>query len=555
MKLKFFLTCALFFVLQNSVFAYSDLIITEVYPNPSTDEKSGEFIELYNPTSNDIDLTNYSIEDDYIKYYNSELPFLLKRNEFVIIHDDEIDLKTTFPGTYNRAVVTNLTARGLANTTDMVVLKKNGNIIDTFEYSQSTEGVSIVRPMPNCSLVTNIAKAAVGEQIVSIGKFDDIFKLPELDLGLEFYNGNSWQNETSFTNLGLLIFRINNHDICPLVSDEFEYSIDTDTAVICGNSIQFDSGKNYDFKLVLKHKLSGSQQIYSIKVNNLVITPVPTPSATPTPLPTIILTPTPGTTITPSPTPTPVPTTTFDNYKEIRINEVYPSPDTGENEWLELYNFGSQNIDLTNWKLTDLSTSQSLTGMTINSKSYLVIEASNLKITLNNAGDEITLKNPAGNIVDSLNYPSIAKSKSYAEIDGVFAIVDIPTKGTINSNETVPTPIPTLTNTPSPTPTPTNTPVPTEEPDNEDCQCPEIVNTLGISSTQAERQIKLPINYVTDTQPTQSVAKEPVQLENNTNSVAKSGGLFLLGIAGFVSTPMGKDLLSILLKKLEFMGA
>lgn len=547
MKLKIILTCLLFFFSQIITFANSDLIITEVHPNPIGDEKSGEFIEIYNSSTDDININDYNIEGEIINYYSNE-SFILHSKEFVVIHDDEVDLKNKFPGNYKRAVVQNLTARGLANTTDSIILKKGDTIIDTFEYSKSDEGISIVRPLLNCTLVINLSEESEVEA-TSIGMFDDIFSIPDLNLGLEFYNGTNWSEETKFSNIQLLIFRLNNQAICPLASSEFEYIIDTQEALLCGNSVQFESNKNYNFKLTLKHKISGSQRIYNIEVNNKPILPSTTPSPT-TP------TPTPSGTISPTPaiTPTPIPTNNANiNYTSLRINEVYPSPNTGENEWLEIYNFGNESIILSEWKLSDLTTTQNLEGLTISAKSYLIIESTNLKITLNNSGDEITLKNPAGSIIDVVIYPSIAKGKSYAAINGNFTIVDSPTKSSINSTSTI---------QPDPTPSASPSTSPIVEPDKETCECQTVSNVLGVNSDSNEnneiissnilKQIKLPTNYIINSNiKTPDIAKEEDNAQETISNIAKDGGLALLGIFGFISTPMGKDLLELILNKFE----
>ena len=66
MKSKIILTCLIFISVTNACLAApADLIITEVYPNPIGDDSTGEFIELYNPTSIDIDLKEYTraVED------------------------------------------------------------------------------------------------------------------------------------------------------------------------------------------------------------------------------------------------------------------------------------------------------------------------------------------------------------------------------------------------------------------------------------------------------------------------------------------------------------
>lgn len=104
------------------------------------------------------------------------------------------------------------------------------------------------------------------------------------------------------------------------------------------------------------------------------------------------------------------------NYK-LQISEIYPSPDTGEEEWLELYNSDSKDIDLTNFWLQKPSTSTktNLQGI-ISANSYKLISSDELKFALNNSGDEIMLFSKESVKLDSLKYKSTSKGFSVGKI-------------------------------------------------------------------------------------------------------------------------------------------
>ncbi|MFB3101119.1 MAG: lamin tail domain-containing protein, partial [Gammaproteobacteria bacterium] len=55
------LLCAL--LVCSSVFAQDHLLITEFAVDPSSSTAVGEFIEIFNPTTETIDLTNYYLTD------------------------------------------------------------------------------------------------------------------------------------------------------------------------------------------------------------------------------------------------------------------------------------------------------------------------------------------------------------------------------------------------------------------------------------------------------------------------------------------------------------
>lgn len=107
-------------------------------------------------------------------------------------------------------------------------------------------------------------------------------------------------------------------------------------------------------------------------------------------------------------------------YSDIRINEVLPNPTSGETEWLEIYNFGTLDVDLTGWKLSDQSSSQTFNGITLKKDSYLLIDDDDLKISLNNSGDQIYLYNPNGVLVSEFEYETVGKDISISYFDGNY---------------------------------------------------------------------------------------------------------------------------------------
>lgn len=100
------------------------------------------------------------------------------------------------------------------------------------------------------------------------------------------------------------------------------------------------------------------------------------------------------------------------NYS-IQISEIYPSPNSEEEEWLEIYNAGEESIELSNFSLQKPSTStKTLLSGSINSKDYRLVAGSELKFALNNSGDEIMLFSNENVKLDSLKYKSTPKGSS-----------------------------------------------------------------------------------------------------------------------------------------------
>lgn len=101
---------------------------------------------------------------------------------------------------------------------------------------------------------------------------------------------------------------------------------------------------------------------------------------------------------------------------DIVINEVAwaGSNDNANDEWIELYNRSSQNVDLTGWVIEDDGTPGTKLSGTIAAHGYFLIEDSEtvvstmtadqiIGLSLANAGDSLALKDAAGIIIDKVN--------------------------------------------------------------------------------------------------------------------------------------------------------
>jgi len=135
----------------------------------------------------------------------------------------------------------------------------------------------------------------------------------------------------------------------------------------------------------------------------------------------------------PEPEAAPVPSAPRDEPKSpVRISEIYPSPASGEREWIELVNPSAVGEFLDGWTIEDArGTKTALAGL-LKPWARAVIEAP--KGSLNNDGDLVVLKDGLGRTLDRVEYPKTAKGEAYMriELQDTFAMTTTPTRGAAN---------------------------------------------------------------------------------------------------------------------------
>ncbi len=113
--------------------------------------------------------------------------------------------------------------------------------------------------------------------------------------------------------------------------------------------------------------------------------------------------------------------------QSVKINEILANPENGtDDEFIELYNFSNESVNLSGWQLDDIAEGGSSPytigeGIVIGPKSYLAFYHRQTNISLNNGGDIARLINPLGEEVSSIPYPKSEKNSSYIrDDDGVW---------------------------------------------------------------------------------------------------------------------------------------
>ncbi len=111
----------------------------------------------------------------------------------------------------------------------------------------------------------------------------------------------------------------------------------------------------------------------------------------------------------------------YDLATTIRINEVYPAPNSGQEEFIELYNFGDKAVSLMGWKIDDIpnggSAPHTISALTILPNKFLVITKSQSHLTLNDTGDSVSLLQPSGLELDKVIFTEATKGSSWGWFD------------------------------------------------------------------------------------------------------------------------------------------
>jgi hypothetical protein len=107
-----------------------------------------------------------------------------------------------------------------------------------------------------------------------------------------------------------------------------------------------------------------------------------------------------------APTPEPVGGGTGSASGSVRISALLPDPPgaDGGHEWVKLKNNGADAVDLGGWTLQDAANHTVTLSGTIAAGAERQIQLADSQMPLNQGGDEITLRNPAGDAVDSAGY-------------------------------------------------------------------------------------------------------------------------------------------------------
>ena len=127
--------------------AAEHVVISEVMYDPAGTEPDGEWIELFNPTGETVDLSGWTLRDNSTR--QNPLPALiLGAGEYAVIATKRVAFQANYPGFAGNLVsLEQAIGNGLANGGDRVTLKDtSGANVDALSYGTDTTYFNVQRP-------------------------------------------------------------------------------------------------------------------------------------------------------------------------------------------------------------------------------------------------------------------------------------------------------------------------------------------------------------------------------------------------------------------------
>lgn len=405
---------------QPSPVSYSIAIkISEFMPNPEGNDSGEEWVELYNDSNSHVELKGWKLDD-----YSSDGKVgssALLLSEYTIV-----------PSGY-LVVALGEEAFSLNNSSDTVrLIWPDGKIADQISYESAKEEQTYAKKPDGSFAWTSFVTKGMKN------KFEDSVQLPlassddhNIKINEIFPNpagpdsGKEW---VELTNLGL-----GSVDLHNWILDDGEvrteigssaYQIQSPTVAPNGLVvITISSGK---FAL----NNTGKETLRLFNPSKVLIDSVTYEGASeglsysknqsgkwdwiaPTPAAANILTPKSESIVT-----------------QIVINELFPQPDKGVEEFIELVNLGKQEVSLTGFSLSDNVSSYRLSEISLKAGEFAVIKKSESKISLNNSGEEkVQLVSASGKIISEVVYEDAPSGQSFnrtANGDYVWSVTVTP---------------------------------------------------------------------------------------------------------------------------------
>ncbi|MDB4534790.1 lamin tail domain-containing protein, partial [Vicingaceae bacterium] len=394
---KLLLICLVILSAQ-SIEAQTDIVITEImYNTPSVD--SAEFIEIYNNGPSSIDLTNYSFSTGVTYTFPS---VSLNAGEYYVITLNAVDFNTI----YGFAPDAEWTSGNLTNTSESITIVDDlGNMVDSVTYDDGGpiwptgtdgQGASIILCDPNTDNNDGanwIASANdAGTTIGGTAIFASPGSANTCCTVLTGTNNTTICAEDSVTINGTVYYASNSTgtEVFSLASG-CDSTVTVALNVLAPKTGVVNTSINSNDNIVINgttynaSNLSGTEIFTNVGSNSCDSTVTITLSLIP----------------------------------DLVITEImYNTPSVDSAEFIEIYNNGSSSIDLTNYSFST-GVTYTFPSIILNTGEYFVVTSDSIDFysiygyapnvewtsgSLLNSSEDITIIDPFGNTVDSVNY-------------------------------------------------------------------------------------------------------------------------------------------------------
>ncbi|OGY26281.1 MAG: hypothetical protein A2Z24_02070 [Candidatus Woykebacteria bacterium RBG_16_44_10] len=123
--------------------------------------------------------------------------------------------------------------------------------------------------------------------------------------------------------------------------------------------------------------------------------------------------------------------TAINSSLKVSLSEVYPNPEKGSDEWVEIHNPNSSSVNLEGWFFSDSANHKKSLSGSLSPKSYKFFSFSSG--WLNNSGDTLNLLDSAGKLVEKYSFGSMDKGLSLAkDATNKWRFTSTPTPGKPN---------------------------------------------------------------------------------------------------------------------------
>ncbi|MBU1146425.1 lamin tail domain-containing protein [Patescibacteria group bacterium] len=347
---------------QNPNGAYShDVIVNEIFPNPKGDDSQGEFIELKNIGTTDIDLTGWKVGDASSKRYTIKAAdftsIILKPNDFFVLYRSVTGIALNNSGTESTkifspdgALVSALEYSGSA-AEDQSYAKDDAEYFWTSTPTPGKENLITRENQIPTAVISAPSEAEISEEINFDGSDSTDPDGDELIFSWNFGDGS----EAAGANVNHVYSAAGKYKIILTVKDALGATATAEQFIVIANPDSAEENFSIDEQLIF-------------------------------------------------------------------INEVLPNPEgSDEAEWIEIKNIDLEPIDLSGWKLDDDeggSRPYKIPDNTIiNPGQFLIFKKSETKLAFNNTFDAARLLDPDGEIIFETSYDEVPEGASWARSD------------------------------------------------------------------------------------------------------------------------------------------